>query len=207
LTQKHLVCAFVALATACGGTHAATPVPQPTSPLPVEGLAGRDIGVMPLTLVAADDSLHWTAMVSDRVAQLALADSVIEALLKARAPEVHWVSSTTLRREARRAPGIVSDPGQMGTALLRAPNIVNVPDPLRSEMRALGAIAGGRFLLVPAALLYTKGTTTPATAELSIVLVDIRLGEVQWRSLARGDGDDPWSALTAAMKHLTPGLP
>jgi hypothetical protein len=95
----------------------------------------------------------------------------------------------------------------MGTALLRAPNIVNVPDPLRSQLRALGAIAGGRFLLIPAALLYTKGTTSPATAELSIVLVDIRLGEVQWRSLARGDGADPWSALTAVMKHLTPGLP
>ena len=194
-------------AAACGGKHSTTPAPQPTSPLPVEGLAGRDIGVMPLTLVAADDSLHWSVLVSDRVAQLALADSVIEAMLKARAPEVHWISSTTLRREARRAPGIVSDPGQMGTALLRAPNIINVPDPLRAELRALGAIAGGRFLLIPAALLYTKGTTTPATAELSIVLVDIRLGEVQWRSLARGDGEDPWSALTSAMKHLTPGLP
>ncbi|HEY6809400.1 MAG TPA: hypothetical protein VI160_11510 [Gemmatimonadales bacterium] len=182
-------------------------MPQPTVPLPVEGLAGRDIGVMPLTLIAADDSLHWTALVSDRVAQLALADSVIGAMLAARAPEVHWVSSATLRREARRAPGIVSDPEQMGSALLRAPNIVSVPDPLRSQLRALGAIAGGRFLLVPAALVYQKGVTAPAAAELSIVLVDIRLGEVQWRSLAKGEGADPWSALSAAMKQLTPGLP
>jgi len=46
-----------------------------------------------------------------------------------------------------------------------------------------------------------------ATAELSVVLVDVRTGRIGFRAVARGDGDDPWTALTRAMKSLTPGLP
>jgi len=29
-----------------------------------------------------------------------------------------------------------------------------------------------------------------------VVLVDVRTGRVGFRTIARGDGDDPWSALT-----------
>jgi hypothetical protein len=39
------------------------------------------------------------------------------------------------------------------------------------------------------------------------VLVDVRIGKVGWRTIARGEGEDPWSALTVAVKALTPGLP
>ncbi len=53
--------------------------------------------MLPLTLVAIDDSLHWT--LPDRHVTLMRADSVIGELLTARAPEVAWV------RAARRAPG------------------------------------------------------------------------------------------------------
>jgi hypothetical protein len=44
-------------------------------------------------------------------------------------------------------------------------------------------------------------------AELSIVLIDTRVGKVGWRTVARGEGDDPWTALTRAVKSLSPGLP
>ncbi len=46
-----------------------------------------------------------------------------------------------------------------------------------------------------------------ATAELTVVLVDVRTGRVGFRTVARGEGDDPWTALTRAVKNLTPGLP
>jgi len=46
-----------------------------------------------------------------------------------------------------------------------------------------------------------------ATAELTVVLVDVRTGRVGFRTVARGDGSDPWTALTRAVKSLTPGLP
>jgi hypothetical protein len=138
-------------------------------------------------------------------------------LLKVRAPEVSWVLPDEVRRQARRSPTFGSNPDQMATALLRSDRLVDVPDPLRSELRTLVALAGARYALVPAALVYlrvTPGTsgTAPrsaavARAELSIVLVDARLGRVGWRTVARGEGNDPWTALTRAVKALTPGLP
>jgi hypothetical protein len=134
-----------------------------------------------------------------------------------------------LRRVARRAPGIAPPPDQMGTAMLFHPTKQQpemVPDPLRSELRTLAALAGGgRYALVPAGLTYRRATAPAggpgsvgaqhaaplpravATAELTVVLVDVRTGRVGFRTVARGEGDDPWTALTRAVKSLTPGLP
>ncbi|HEY6208983.1 MAG TPA: hypothetical protein VIW28_07990 [Gemmatimonadales bacterium] len=210
---------------ACGGKR---PVqgPAPVAPLPTAGLAGQQVSVLPLTLVAAEEELHWDASLADRRAALTRADSVIEALLRARAPEVNWLFPDELRRVARRAPGVATNPDQMGTALLRAENLSVIPDPLRSELRTLVALAGGgggRYALVPAALVYRRSGAIEkasgdsgaqhaapphsATAELSIAMVDVRLGRIDWRTVARGDGDDPWSSLGRAMKSVTPGLP
>jgi len=98
---------------------------------------------------------------------------------------------------------------------------VQVIDPLRNQLRTLAAIAGGlRYVLAPAGLVYRHTAIRPygdtassrpyghtATAELTVVLVDVRLGRVAWRTVARGEADDPWTALTRAVKALTPGLP
>ena len=84
------------------------------TPLPTTGLSGQQVILLPLTLVAAEDSLHWEAVLADRRATLARADSVIGALLEARAPEVTWVLPDAVRRAARRAPGIATDPDQLG---------------------------------------------------------------------------------------------
>jgi len=210
---------------ACGGKR---PVqgPAPVAPLPTAGLAGQQVSVLPLTLIAAEEELHWDTSLADRRAALARADSVIEALLRARAPEVNWLFPDELRRVARRAPGVAPNPDQMGTALLRAENLSVIPDPLRSQLRTLVALAGGgggRYALVPAALVYRRpgapekasgaagaqhaAPLDSATAELSMAMVDVRLGRIEWRTVARGDGDDPWSSLGRAMKSVTPGLP
>lgn len=206
----------------CGGRQHVTQ-PAPTAPLPTAGLAAQQVSVLPLTLLAAEDSLHWEAQLGARRAALERADSVIGELLKARAPEVTWVLPDELRRAARRAPGIAPDPDRMGTAILfRGENLEVVPDPLRSELRTLAALAGsggGRYALVPAGLVFHRtvgpsdgrtvvsGPPGPATAELTVVLVDVRLGRIGFRTVARGEGDDPWTALTRAVKSLTPGLP
>lgn len=220
---------MVALAAvACGGKPEAAPAPEPepTAPLPTAGLAGQRVALFPLTLIAAEDSLHWDSLLVDRRASLARADSVIGSLIAARAPEVTWVMPDELRRAARRSGGVAADPDQMGTAILRAERLADVPDPLRSQLRTLVALAGGRYALVPAALVYRvagrphgrmaerpdssagkRAGGQAATAELSVVLIDVRLGRVGWRTVARGEGDHPWSALTQAVKALTPGLP
>jgi hypothetical protein len=211
--------AAAVLVAGCGGKPAPPQeaVPAPTAPLPTAGLASNRVPILPFTLVVAEDSLGWEQVLVDRKAVLAGADSVLGGLLKVRAPEVSWVLPDEVRRQARRSPTFGSNPDQMATALLRSDRLVDVPDPLRSELRTLVALAGARYALVPAALVYlrvTPGTsgTAPrsaavARAELSIVLVDARLGRVGWRTVARGEGNDPWTALTRAVKALTPGLP
>jgi hypothetical protein len=203
-------------AAACGHKPVATTaVPAVTLPLPTAALAGQQVIVLPLTLVAAEDSLHWDAVLGDRRATLARADSLVGAALKERAPEVSWILPDELRRAARRAPGLATDPGQMATAMLRARNLSVVPDPLRAQLRTLAALAGAAaYALVPAALVYRRsptgtsgGAATAALAELTIVVADVRTGHVGWRTTARGEGSDPWNTLARAMKALTPGLP
>jgi hypothetical protein len=197
----------------CGG-KSQTPTPEPTAPLPTAGIAAQQVAVLPLTLIAADDSLRWGGLLGERRAALAKADSVFGSLLQARAPEVTWILPDALRRAARRAPGIAPDPDQMGSAILLHPSRQRpevVPDPLRSELRTLAALSGGgggRYVLVPAGLVFRRTSDrSSGTAELTIVLADVRTGRVGFRTVARGEGDDPWTALTRAVKNLTPGLP
>src|SRR5436190_300698 len=140
-----------------------------------------------------------------------------------------WYVATSAALAARRAPGIAPAPDQIGTAILFHPTKERpemVPDPLRSELRTLAAlVGGGRYALVPAGLTFRRAITmgggpgsvgaqhaaplphAVATAELTVVLVDVRMGRVGFRTVARGEGDDPWIALTRAVKNLTPGLP
>lgn len=211
LNHKYLVRSVLVFAAACGGKKTTEPPkPAPTAPLPTAGISGQRVSLLPLTLVAAEDSLHWEALLADRRAALDKSDSIIGALLEGRAPEVTWVGPAELRRAARRAAGIAAPPDQMGTAFLRAEQLIDVPDPLRYELRTLAGLAGGRFACVPAGLVFRKapaGSGMAAVAELSVVLIDTRLGKIGWRTVARGEGDDPWTALTRAMKALTPGLP
>jgi hypothetical protein len=216
LVQLTWAVTAVVLVAACGGKRAPPrPGPAPIAPLPTAGLAGNRVPILPFTLVVAEDSLGWEQVLADRKAVLAAADSVLGRLLAIRAPEVTWVLPDEVRRQARRSPTFGSNPDQMATALLRSERLVDLPDPLRSELRTLVALAGARYALVPAALVYLRadtsgtasGSAAVARAELSIVLVDARLGRVGWRTVARGEGIDPWTALTRAVKALTPGLP
>ena len=198
---------------ACGSKKPSQqPEPAPTSPLPTAGLAGQKVALTPLALVAAEDSLHWDALIADRRVTLDKSDSIISTLLTVRSPEVTWAPPAELRRVARRAAGIAADPDQLGTPFLRAEQLVDVPDPLRYQLRTLMGLVGGRYALVPAGLVFRQPpnrltASSRAVAELSLVLVDTRVGRVGWRTTARGEGDDPWTALTRAVKSLTPGLP
>ena len=211
LKTKYLVIGVWYLVSACGKKPSQTPIPEPTSPLPTVGLAGQRVALTPLALVAAEDTLHLDALVADRRTALDKCDSIIATLLTARAPEVTWAGPPELRHVARRAPGIAADPDQLGTPFLRASNVVDVPDPLRYQLRTLMGLVGGRYVLVPAGLVFRR-TVGPSvgrtvTAEVSFVLIDSRVGKIGWRTIARGEGDDPWTALTRAVKSLTPGLP
>lgn len=201
----------VALAS-CGGKSNEPSAPAPTAPLPTIALAGQEIAVYPLTRVLADPTLGWSDGIQPRRDALDHADSLIAAFLTERAPEVQWVLPDDLRDAARRAPGLLTNPDQMATAILRA-EFERVPDPLRGQLRQLNGVAGGRLALIPADLVFVKpfrAVGQPAApagrgrADLALVMVDVVTGEARWRTVAHGEGDDPWEALAQALGELMP---
>ncbi len=198
--------------TACGGTSSTPSSPAPTAPLPTIALGGQEIAVYPLTRLLADPALGWNEGIRPRREALDHADSLIAAFLTERAPEVTWILPAQLRVAARRAPGLLTNPDQMGTAILRA-KFEKVPDPLRGQLRQLNGVAGGRLALIPADLRFlepfrAEGAPTPPAgrgrADLSLVMIDVVTGEARWRTVARGEGDDPWEALADALGQLLP---
>lgn len=187
---------------------------KPLDPLPpVRGLstaalAGQIIAVLPITLLVADPALEddtvYARYSADQRAALLRADSLVGKGLQTRGPEVNWVLPPQLRKIARRSAGVVNDPDQMGQAILRAPKMERIPDPLRSSIRSLVALAGGRMALVPASVGFGPEPNGQIRADLSLVLADSRSGKVLWRSLAYGRGATPDQALNAAMAAVLP---
>lgn len=205
-----LVTALAGAAASCGGSHAqeSAPAPQPTAPLPTAGLAGQKVVVYPLTLVVADQRLGWDSALTPRRGALDHADSLLAETLSGRAPEVTWVLPPALRQVARRSAPVTTSPDQTPVSLLRSPGLKQLPDPLWSQMRNLVAIAGDRYALVPAGLVFVPAPgASGGRAELTLVLADVRTGAIAWRTVANGVGADPWAGLEQALKALTPWLP
>lgn len=183
--------------------------PKPPKALNTLALAGEAIAVLPLTLTAVDPALTRDSTLGalrDRPAVRRWADSVIGDRLTERAPEVSWVLPPKLRQIARRNPGMVADPDQMGQSILRSPKLKRVPDPLRTNLRSLTSFTGGRFAIVPAALAFVRDSSGSLRADLSIALADTRTGAVAWHALTWGMGSSPDEALSAALAAVLPPL-
>jgi len=203
-----LVVLGAALVTALGcSAGTSQPTPTPPRPIPSVGLAGREVSLYPLTMLVADRALGWETALSPRTNALATADSLIAMAVTERAPEVTWILPDVLRRTARQAPGMFANPDQMGTAVLRDPRFDRVPDPLRSDLRLLTGATGDRLAMIPASLLFVADSVNGGRAELSLVLVDVRTGQINWRSVARFSALDPWEALTGALESILPVVP
>jgi hypothetical protein len=170
-------------------------------------LAGQPVAVLPLTMVLADRRVPGTGSSGARATFARWADSLLADALTERAPEVSWVLPPQLRVAARRSAGMVPNPDQMGQAVMRSPNLKDVPDPLRSYLRQLlGLAGGGRYALIPASL-----TIVPAgingdslSVSLAAVLADGRFGKVVWRTLAVGQGENAEEAFQSALATLFP---
>jgi hypothetical protein len=213
---KPIPAAILALLSFSCSAGAQQPVPAPppassaapaVAPVPTEALVGQKVALMPLTLVAADPALHEDSVYApyrDRRTALLWADSLIGEAFTGRAPEVRWVLPAELRKVSRRSPGIVGDPDQMGQATLRSPKLREMLDPLRSSLRNLMAVVGGRMVLVPASLAFGRQADGRLRADLMLVVGDTRSGKLLWRSLAVGSGANPREALDAALAAVLP---
>jgi hypothetical protein len=175
--------------------------------LSVMPLAGQKIAILPITYVVADPAVTadsaWLPW-SDRVPALRRADSLVDAELVARSPEINWVLPPELRKISRRAGGMLASPDEMGQAMLRNERLKEVPDNLAAPLRKFVALAGGRMVLVPAALGFSREPDGNWRADLSLVLVDSRRASVVWRSLAVGRGTTPDIAVQRAAAAVFP---
>lgn len=175
--------------------------------LSVVPLSGQQVALLPITMVVADTSVERDSVYAAyrvRAAALARTDSLITDVFQMRAPEITWIPPNELRRIARRAPGMLSDPGTYGQAMLRSPKLEQVPDALGANLRKLVAISGGRLVFVPAALGFSRDETSQVRADISLVLVDTRRNTIVWRSQAHGTGASPDEALAAALATVFP---
>jgi len=164
-------------------------------------LAGQPIPVLPLTYILSDSGVP--GLPATRVAQLAWADSILAEALQARGPEATWIFPPELRRVARRGAGVVGDPDRMAQAVMRFSNVTKVPDPLRSNLRALVAITNGRLVMIPAMVQFSR-VPDGVRAEVTFVLVDARNGGVPWRSNPVAIAPTAAAALAATIAHILP---
>ena len=84
-------------AAGCGTSQPAADIPPRALPLPTVGIAGREVTVYPLTLIATASQLNWSDAVGPRREALARADSLLHTFLVERAPEVTWIAPEALR--------------------------------------------------------------------------------------------------------------
>jgi hypothetical protein len=177
----------------------------PAIALATAGLAGQTVAVLPVAMTLWDPHLPGGTGPKARATIRLWADSLLGDALQERATEVKWVLPPELRRVASRASGMMPSPDQMGQAIMRSPGLKEMPDPLRSYVRQLVALAGGaRYALIPAALYLTPAPGDSLTVQLSAVLADARLGRVLWRTLAVGRGETAAEAYRAALETILP---
>ncbi|HEX5632094.1 MAG TPA: hypothetical protein VFX50_02665 [Gemmatimonadales bacterium] len=174
--------------------------------LATPALAGQSVPVLPLGSYSQDSSIAGDVVLTGwqtrRAATLAY-DSLFALYLDDNAPDVRWVPPTQLARTAQRAPGMMTDPYRMGQAALRNLELTRVPDPLASRLRSLVAMTDARAVLVPANLAFFRDSAA-VKAEVTAVLVDARVNEVKWRTIAIGRGRTPEAALRAAFATMVP---
>jgi hypothetical protein len=203
-----LAAALLFPASALAQDSTSTKKSKPAVPavvLAIDGLAGQSVAVLPLTMVLTDRRVPGGTSATARAATLRQADSLLGDLLLERAPEATWVLPPELRRAARGAGGMMPSPDKLGQSVMRAPELKDTPDPLRTYIRQLVAVGGGgRFALIPAALYITPGPADSLTVQLSAVLTDARLGRVVYRTLAVGRGATFLDAYLAALDTILP---
>ena len=180
-----------------------TPKPLPAPALLLAPLAGQPIAVLPATYVISDGNV--TGIPAARAAQLAWADSVLGEALQARGPEAKWLLPAELRRVARRAQGLVTDPDQLGQATMRFEGVKKVPDPLFANLRSLSALTNSRYVMIPAAIRFSQ-TASGVRVEATLVLVDARSGDIPWRSSPIAVAPTAAAALAGTIAWILPDL-
>lgn len=168
----------------------ARPAPESAAPPaihPLAGLVGSRVVVLPVQYLTISDSLGWRPSVPSTSAYLSVVDSEIAFALDERVPDHRWVVASKVVASARRNP-VAPDPRRLSAEGLRGRLPVagqSLSETLRTQVRALVALDGSRYALLPVEMRMEGGRGT-GRPTLRVVLIDARLAQVQWAADVTG---------------------
>lgn len=206
MSRNRNVFAVLTLAASLAAPQVGSAQKKPvTQPLVVNAVAGQGVAIVPVNMLIVEPEVPPGTFTLAKPALLKWVDSVLFDGATSRAPEVKWIPPQELRRISRRAGGLMPDPDQMGQSIMRSWGISSVPDPLRSNLRRLLAVAGGsRYAMIPASVVFKSDSAGALSVDLAILLADVRTGRVVWRSVAKGAGGTPEQVLGKAVVTIFP---
>lgn len=191
-----LAAALVSLA-ACGGAarSAEAPAPAPEAPrqaAPLAPFAGQQVVVTPAQRVLPGDLPEWTAAAGEAAALLAAVDSGITGAVGARVQG--WKFADAVVRSARRNPTLGVDPTRLTIEpLMEARPPEQLTGPIGGQLRALVAIEGQRYVVVPNALRFARRADGRGEAVLHLAVVDARAARRLWAGEVRSDPADAYA--------------
>ena len=171
---------------------------------PLAVFLAQPLVVTPVQRLRTSDELGWAAAAGDVRGQLAALDTAIAAAARARGA-TGWAFASEVERAARRNPTMAPDPHALAVdELLASRQPAQLAGPLGSQLRALVALDGQRFVLVPAELRYARRPDGRGEAVLRLVLVDTRLSRPMWTGDVRSAPADSYSRalLVGVADHL-----
>lgn len=199
--------AIAALVLLPGSVSAQNAVPRfpfgvPAVVMPVQSSLPMPGGAWPGRAASEEDALR--AM-----------DAELEFALAERRGAEDWALPSDVRRSVRRNPMLRVNPDRVAyQGLLKAPDRrEQIYEPLHGELRALAALYGTRFVVLPLRLRVApvqgpssaaeapttcKGGASPVEAELLLVLIDIRRSAVLWHGTVHGEAECPDSGALLA---------
>lgn len=165
---------------------------------PLASLADARVVVVPVQSLRAGDTLGFAAAAGEPRAYLALLDDEIAFALGERGLHPAWASGVETARMARRNPTFGVDAYALDAGELRTDPKKGGPEltpGLSSRFRALAALHGARYVVVPVELRFA-GPRGAGRAVLRVVAIDARAAQLAWS----GDvSSDPSSAFSPAL--------
>jgi hypothetical protein len=132
----------------------------------LSGMEGKDLVVLPVAYLRADDKLGWAAEIKNPRDYLRHVDTLIQQSLEGHAYRIKWVFPPALRRAADRSAGMIQDPDALSEQQL-LPGVwkANAPlyDPLAEQVRSVISTQNSRYVLAPVELRFL--TTWQASGE------------------------------------------
>lgn len=178
------------------GTGAAASAPRARAPLAV--FRAQAVVVTPVQRLRAAEAPGWnagdaTGDAAGARGPLGALDSAIATAARARGV-TGWTFAADVERQARRNPTMAPDPHALAIDELmaaRAPE--QLTGPLGSQLRAIVAIGGQRYTLVPLELRWLRRADGRGEAVLRLALVDARMSRPMWTGTVHSAPADSYS--------------